>query len=94
MWRLLRILFLTEPSYKYYNLIHKLKFNEEELDIVSLREKLLFNKYAPTYKVNSNAKSIGINRSFYTNNYYPLYYNFFNNLYLIQQTLYRKIHPN
>lgn len=65
---------------KYYNLIHQLKFDEEKLDIVSQREKLLFGKYAPKYKTKDNAKVIGINRSFYTNTYYPLYFNFFSKL--------------
>ncbi|MBN2544833.1 MAG: activase, partial [Spirochaetes bacterium] len=62
---------------KYYNLIHHLKFDEDKLDIVAHREKLIFGKYAPVYETEENKKTIGINRSFYTNTYYPLYYNFF-----------------
>ncbi len=65
---------------KYYNLIHNLKFDEEKLDIVAHREKLIFGKYAPEYEIKKEAKVIGINRSFYTNSYYPLYYNFFSKL--------------
>ena len=65
---------------KYYNLIHKLSFDEDKLDIVSYREKILFGKYAPKYEIKSGAKKIGINRSFYTNTYFPLYHNFFSNL--------------
>lgn len=65
---------------KYYNIIHRLDFDEEKLDLVANRERLIFKKYAPEYEINENAKTIGINRSFYTNTYYPLYYNFFNNL--------------
>lgn len=65
---------------KYYNLIHKLKFDEEKLDVVSQREKLIFGKYAPEYDISKDAKKIGINRSFYVNTYYPLYYNFFSEL--------------
>ena len=65
---------------KYYNVIHNLKFDEEKLDIVAYREKIIFGKYAPEYEIKNNAKKIGINRSFYTNTYYPLYYNFFSNL--------------
>ncbi len=64
---------------KYYNIIHKLKFDEDRLDIVSRREKLLFGKYAPEHPTTKN-KVIGINRSFYTNTYFPLYYNFFSKL--------------
>ena len=64
---------------KYYNIIHNLKFDEDKLDLVAHREKLIFNKYAPKYN-NKNAKKIGINRSFYTNTYLPLYYNFFGKL--------------
>jgi predicted CoA-substrate-specific enzyme activase len=62
---------------KYYNIIRSLKFDEEKLDIVAQREKLIFGKYAPSYEIKNDAKTIGINRSFYTNTYYPLYYNFF-----------------
>lgn len=65
---------------KYYNLLHNLKFDEDKLDIVTYRERLIFNKYAPKYDLPENAKVIGINRSFYTNTYYPLYYNFFSML--------------
>lgn len=65
---------------KYYNIIHNLKFDEDKLDLVACREKLLFNKYAPAYNINDDAKVIGINRSLYVNTYYPLYYNFFSKL--------------
>ena len=64
---------------KYYNQIHNLKFDEDKLDIVAKREKLLFGTYAPEYQI-TREKTIGINRSFYTNVYYPLYYNFFSKL--------------
>jgi predicted CoA-substrate-specific enzyme activase len=64
---------------KYYNMIHKLKYDEDKLDLVSFREKLVFGKYSPEY-ANSSQKTVGISRSFYTNTYYPLYYNFFSKL--------------
>ncbi|HPO51143.1 MAG TPA: acyl-CoA dehydratase activase-related protein, partial [Spirochaetota bacterium] len=56
------------------------KYDEDKLDMVSYREKLIFEKYAPNYEVKNDAKVVGINRSFYTNTYYPLYYNFFSKL--------------
>ncbi len=65
---------------KYYNIIHNLKFDEDKLDLVAHREKLLFYKYTPYYNIDDNAKKIGINRSLYVNTYYPLYYNFFSKL--------------
>ncbi|HPP05413.1 MAG TPA: acyl-CoA dehydratase activase [Spirochaetota bacterium] len=64
---------------KYYNIIHNLKYDEDKLDMVAMREKLIFGKYAPEYRITRD-KIIGINRSFYTNSYYPLYYNFFSKL--------------
>jgi predicted CoA-substrate-specific enzyme activase len=65
---------------KYYNQIHKVKFDEDKLDLVALRERMIFEKYAPKTELPEDAKVIGINRSFYTNTYFPLYYNFFTKL--------------
>ncbi len=65
---------------KYYNLIHKVKFNEDKLDLVAQRERMIFEKYAPKIELPENVKVIGINRSFYTNTYFPLYYTFFTRL--------------
>ncbi len=65
---------------KYYNLINKIEYDEDKLSLVNLREKLVFDKYAPEYNLPHDAKVIGINRSFYTNTYYPLFYNFFSKL--------------
>ncbi|OHD10971.1 MAG: hypothetical protein A2Y34_12540 [Spirochaetes bacterium GWC1_27_15] len=65
---------------RYYNMIHHLKYDEDKLDMVSYREKLIFEKYSPKYEFSADTKVIGINRSFYTNTYYPLYYNFFSKL--------------
>jgi len=65
---------------KYYNQVHNVNYNEEKLDVIALREKMIFQKYAPAYDIQKTAKTIGINRSFYTNTYYPLYYNFFSKL--------------
>jgi predicted CoA-substrate-specific enzyme activase len=65
---------------RYYNMIHHLNYDEDKLDLVSFREKLIFGKYAPSYETAKESKVIGINRSFYTNTYFPLYYNFFSKL--------------
>ena len=46
------------------------------IDLVGLRQKLVFEKYADL-KQPGNGKTVGITKSFLTNNYYPLYYNFF-----------------
>ena len=47
---------------------------EENLDLVARREKMLFETFAPKGDdLPENAKVIGINRSFYTNTYFPLY---------------------
>lgn len=65
---------------KYYNMLHKVKYEEDKLDLVAQREKMVFRKYAPEYSLPKNTKTIGINRSFYTNTYFPFYYNFFSKL--------------
>jgi len=66
---------------KYYNQRLNIKFEVEKLNLVKIRQDMVYKKYAffkP--KLVKNAKTIGINRSFLTNTYYPLYYNFFSKL--------------
>ena len=66
---------------RYYNLRHSLKFQMGKLDMVALREKLVyetFSDYSP--KLTAKAKTIGINRTFLMGTYYPLFYNFFSRL--------------
>ena len=66
---------------KYYNMLHKVQYEEENLDLVARREKMLFETFAPKGEdLPENAKVIGINRSFYTNTYFPLYSHFFTKL--------------
>lgn len=66
---------------KYYNL--QLDEKEEaghDYNYVKLRQKLVFEKYLRPAEVGEHAPSIGISKSFLTNTYYPLYYNFFSQL--------------
>jgi predicted nucleotide-binding protein (sugar kinase/HSP70/actin superfamily) len=65
---------------KYVNLIRNVEYDCEKLDLVVLREKLTFEKYAPIENNNPNGKKIGISKSLLVNSLYPLYYNFFTNL--------------
>jgi predicted CoA-substrate-specific enzyme activase len=68
---------------RYYNLRHNVKYDVNALDLVNIRQKLIFQKYGidpnkiadKPYK-----KRIGINRSFLVNTYYPLYSTFFDEL--------------
>lgn len=52
----------------------------EEIDLVKVRNYLVFEKYAPKVPLPEATKSIGINLSFYTHSLFPLYYNFFTKL--------------
>jgi predicted CoA-substrate-specific enzyme activase len=66
---------------KYYNLRFNIKADTEKNDLVALRQKLVFEKYASLkLEKEKSAKTIGINKSFIVNTYYPLYYNFFTKL--------------
>jgi predicted CoA-substrate-specific enzyme activase len=76
---------------RYYNLRHKIKYNVEQLDLVRLRQQLVFETYGvqaatdvcmDTRKNNIKKpkKRVGINRSFLVNTYYPLYSTFFTKL--------------
>ncbi|MBW2656291.1 MAG: activase, partial [Deltaproteobacteria bacterium] len=68
---------------RYYNLRHKVSYDIQNLDLVRLRQDLIFNKYGATQPGNDLIKprgSIGFNRSFLVNSYYPLYSNFFTEL--------------
>lgn len=66
---------------KYYNTLHnKLGIDTRELNLVNLREYLVFEKYSKNYAkrlLPSNGKTLGINNSLLVNTLYPLYYNFF-----------------
>lgn len=66
---------------KYVNLIRDHKSPDtDRLDLVSLREKLVFEKYSlerGERLVPPNGKTVAINRSLLVNTLFPLYYNFF-----------------
>jgi predicted CoA-substrate-specific enzyme activase len=68
---------------RYYNLRHNLKHNTTKLDLVRLRQHLVFEKFGcgEEWKdVNPPKGRIGFNRSFLTNTFFPLYSHFFSSL--------------
>ena len=65
---------------RYYNLRRNVRYDVEKLDLVRLRQKLIFEKYGvktPQEVGCEHKGTIGFNRSFLVNNYYPLYSHFF-----------------
>ena len=65
---------------RYYNIRRKVSYDIEKLDLVRLRQHLLFEKYgaiSPVQGEKARRGKIGFNRSFLINSYYPLYSNFF-----------------
>jgi predicted CoA-substrate-specific enzyme activase len=64
---------------KYYNLRQKKEINVKNLDLVRVREELVYLKYAPQ-ETASGPVTIGIPSSLFTNTFYPLYAHFFNHL--------------
>jgi len=66
---------------RYYNLRYEINYDVEKLDLVRIRQKLIFEKYGvPPSSSVSSRKRVGINRSFLVNTYYPLYSTFFSEL--------------
>jgi len=66
---------------KYYNIVHHIVDHSKEYDLVALRERLLFKEFAkPSGKAKENAKKIGINKTFLTYLFYPLYFHFWDQL--------------
>lgn len=68
---------------RYYNLRHHMHYDVEKLDLVAIRQKLIFEKYGARPPAQTGIKQrgvIGFNRSFLINTYYPLYSNFFSEL--------------
>jgi len=63
---------------KYYNFIHKIKYDVAEHNHVAKRIPMLYKDFTNDRDdLKANAPVIGINRSFHTNTLYPFYYNFF-----------------
>ena len=73
---------------RYYNLRHNIRYHVKKLDMVRLRQQLVFEKYGAPFVFDTDQdffrekrkkvqKRIGINRSFLVNTYYPLYSIFF-----------------
>ncbi|MGD8991778.1 MAG: acyl-CoA dehydratase activase [Desulfobacterales bacterium] len=68
---------------RYYNLRHNVKYDVAKLDLVRIRQQLIFEKYGARTPEDSGRTlrgTIGFNRSFLINTYYPLYSNFFTEL--------------
>ncbi len=65
---------------KYYNLLTEHKGKSNGVNYVELRQKLVFDTHIYPANLDSDSPSIGISKSFLTNTYYPLYYNFFTQL--------------
>jgi len=68
---------------RYYNMRCEIKHNVKDMDLVRVRQQLVFEKYGVRPGQVSAKKfrgSVGINRSFLTNTYYPLYSTFFSEM--------------
>jgi predicted CoA-substrate-specific enzyme activase len=68
---------------RYYNLRHNVKYDVEKLDLVRLRQRLIFEKYGakpPQESGKQRNGTVAFNRSFLVNTYYPLYSTFFSEL--------------
>ncbi len=68
---------------RYYNIRHQVSYDVGKLDLVSLRQRLVFETHGvPPLSPAAPASRprIGMNRSFLVNTYYPLYSRFFNEL--------------
>lgn len=61
---------------RWYNLRFNIQVDTEKLNLVKQHEDMIFE---PKESKNE-AKTIGINKSFFTNSYYPLYHHFFSRL--------------
>jgi predicted CoA-substrate-specific enzyme activase len=68
---------------RYDNIRRKVHHDAESLDLVRLRERLIFHTYgAPPNQreLRSSKGRVGINRSFFVHTYYPLYSHFFSEM--------------
>jgi predicted CoA-substrate-specific enzyme activase len=67
---------------RYYNMRKHREYDVDKLDLIALRRKLIFEKYAGTTESCGRKQlgTIGFNRSFLVNTYYPFYSTFFADL--------------
>ncbi|RTZ96870.1 MAG: activase [Deltaproteobacteria bacterium] len=66
---------------RYYNLRRNVRFDIAKLDLVRIRQQLIFEKYGvPAVTAVGRRPTVGLNRSFLVNTYYPLYSTFFSEL--------------
>ncbi len=68
---------------RYYNLRRNVHYDVRKLDLVRMRQQLIFDKYGAGRPQDIGVERrgrIGFNRSFLVNTYYPLYSNFFTEL--------------
>jgi predicted CoA-substrate-specific enzyme activase len=68
---------------KWYNQRFNIHFDTEKLNLVKFHEEIVFQKYIPQSEeagVKEDSKTVGINKSFLVNSYYPLYYRFFSSM--------------
>lgn len=66
---------------RYYNILHNLKYDIEELEHIKTRRELIFNKFTKINPgIDETSPVIGINKSFQVHSLYPLFFNFFNEL--------------
>jgi len=63
---------------RWYNLRSSIKVNAERLNLVDHHEKMVLSVAEPDYRKDS--KTVGINRSFFVNSYFPLYKRFFSRI--------------
>jgi predicted CoA-substrate-specific enzyme activase len=68
---------------RYYNIRHRVSYDIEKLDLVSERQRLVFNIHGVpplTPSAPGARPRVGMNRSFLVNTFYPLYSQFFDQL--------------
>lgn len=65
---------------KYYNLKEDFARDIKDTNLVHLRQDLVFDKYIHAVELPRDTETIGIPKSFLSNTYYPLYYNFLTQL--------------
>jgi len=66
---------------KYYNQLHRLKFDVADFNHVSDRREMLYHRFTqPRRDLKPDAIKVGLNRSFQINTLYPMFFTFFNEL--------------